>query len=173
MKHLLFAVILLNALVSCKKNDDTAPATPTTPTPASPVIVQAFAPTSGNFVIKTSTSALDTLRDLQLQIVSQDNTDRAVTFYYTWHGHMPVSFYTLFGDMPAGTGIEVIAKFTVDKTISPLSSPRYVSVITNTTDLDYRNPKPLDLAGYGTLSLAATGYTLPFTAQFISGSLTH
>ena len=107
-----------------------------------------------------------------LQIVSQDNADGTTTFSYTWRGHASTSFNTLSGEMLAGTGIEVIAKFTTKTTASLGNGAWYAAVITNTTDSDFKNSKPLDLAGSGTLTLTSAGYTLPYSAQFLSGSLT-
>jgi hypothetical protein len=170
MKYCLFAALLL--LVSCSKKDPDPAPSPGPTTPAPPVILQAFTPSSGRLALKTSTSPPDTLRGLLLQIVSQENADGTATFSYTWHGYMPARFSSWQGDMPAGTGIEVIAKFTAKKAIPLENGSWSANVITNTTDADFKNPKGLDAAGSGILTLTAAGYTLPFTAQFISGSLT-
>jgi hypothetical protein len=169
--HLLTGLLAVASLASCSKKEDATPVS-TTPTPAPPVTVQAFTATTGNLAIDTKAAPPSTLLNLQLQIVSQDNGDRTVTFFYTWRGHMPTSFYTLYGQMPAGTGIEVRAKFLAPQATPLASRPGYAEVKTYTTDPDFSNPKGLDLAGAGLLTQTAGGYTLPFTAQFISGSLT-
>jgi hypothetical protein len=172
IKYYLFAALLLFA--SCSKKDPDFAPSPSPITPTAPVIIQAFTPSSGRLAIKpSSTSPPDTLRGLLLQIVSQENTDGTATFYYTWHGYMPAKFSSWLGDMPAGTGIEVIAKFTAKKAITLGNGSWYTDVITNTTDADFKNSKGLYAAGSGILTLTSAGYTLPFTAQFISGSLTH
>jgi hypothetical protein len=169
LKCYLFSALRL--FVGCsKKNLKPAPSpSPTTPTP---VIIQAFTPSSGRLAIKTSASPPDTLRGLLLQIILQENADGTATLYYTWHGYMPAKFSTWQGDMPAGTGMEVIAKLTTKKAVPLGNGSWYADVITNTTDADFKNPKGLDYAGSGILSSTSAGYTLPFKAQFISGSLT-
>jgi hypothetical protein len=170
MKYYLFAALLL--LASCSRKDPDPAPNPSPTDPAPPVIIQAFTPTSGSLAIKASTSPPDTLSGLLLQIVSQENADGTATFYYTWHGYMPAKFSSWRGDIPSGTGIEVIAKFTAKKAVPLGNGSWYANVITNTTDADFKNPKGLDLAGSGIFTLTSTGYTLPFTAQFISGSIT-
>ena len=170
MKHYLLATLLLAGLVGCSKKQDAAPTTSTTP--AEPAVVRAFAPATGAFAIKTSTAPPDILSGLLLQITTQDNGNQTVTHTYTWRGRMPVSFPTIFGQLPAGTGLEVMAKFTRNKSTPLGNGPWYVGVITSTTDPDFGNPKALDYAGAGVLTATPAGYTLPFTAQFISGGLT-
>jgi hypothetical protein len=171
MKKLLLAGLLLGGLAGCSKKEEATPINPT-PVPAAPVTVQAFTATTGSFAIDTRAAPPITLNDLLLQIVSQDNGDRTVTYVYTWRGHMPTKFYTISGQLPAGTGIEVRAKFTVSNLIPLGKGPWYTDVVTYTTDPDFSNPKALDLAGNGFLTQTPNGYTLPFTAQFINGSLT-
>jgi hypothetical protein len=169
MKKLLLFGLLLSALASCKKDgSDPTPAPAVIP---APVTLQAFTATTGSFAIDTRVAPPLTLDDLQLQIVSQDDTAGNVTFAYTWRGHMPTSFYTLSGQLPARTGIEVRAKFTVSKRTPLGKGPWYTNVLTYTTAPDFSNPKALDLAGNGFLTQTSTGYKLPFTAQFIDGSL--
>jgi uncharacterized lipoprotein YbaY len=172
MKELLLFGLLLSGLASCKK--DGSDPTPVAAVIPAPVTLQAFTATTGSFAIDTRVAAPPIiLDDLQLQIVSQDDTAGNVTFAYTWRGHMPTSFYTISsGQLPAGTGIEVRAKFTVSKRTPLGKGPWYTTVLTYTTAPDFSNPKALDLAGNGFLTQTSTGYKLPFTAQFIDGSLT-
>jgi hypothetical protein len=171
MKKLLLAGLLISSFASCKKEStDLTPNSLPAPAPA-PVTLQAFTATTGSFAIDTRVAPPIALDNLQLQIVSQDDNNHNVTFAYTWRGHMPTSFYTIAGQLPAGTGIEVRATFTVSK-LTPLGKgPWYTNVSTYTTDPNFSNPKALDLAGNGLLTQTSTGYKLPFTAQFIDGSL--
>ncbi|MGI4832614.1 MAG: hypothetical protein ACRYFK_04055 [Janthinobacterium lividum] len=173
MKTCVLAGWLLAGLTACSKKEAVSPApAPPSTSPAAPVVLQAFTPAAGTLTIQPNALAADTLRGLQLQIVSQANADPTRTLTYTWHGYLSRGFDSLRGALPAGTGMEVVATFTLNNTVALGTGPWHVDVRTNITDANFQQPLGLDYAGQGVLRLTPAGYSLPFTAQFLSGSLT-